>query len=402
MSQDTEQARIRKLERIIELTRSLNSTLSLHPLLQKIIRAASELTRTEASSIMLIDRNTGELRFEAATGERSQEVASVVVPMDHSVAGWVAQHGEPLVIDDAHSDPRFYHQIEEEIGFETRSLLAVPMATKGKIIGVLEVVNKQGDATFSDEDLEMLGVLADQAAVAIENAVLFQQSDLVAEIVHEMRTPLTSIVGYAEMIEREDVSEETRRSFAQTIQREAQRLNHLTCDFLDLARLESGRAFVARDRIPVEEVVREAVNLLRPQAEKKDVDLCVELPEDLPPVIGDGQRIHQALVNLVGNAVKYCRPGDRVRVTAKSDGDEVVLGVIDTGPGIPLKIQDRLFDKFYRAATTEDSVEGTGLGLAITREVVESHGGRIWVESEAGEGAAFYITLPRADACDTL
>ncbi len=397
MTRDIQEARIRRLERIIELTRSLNSTLSLHPLLQKIIRAARELTHTEASSIMLIDRTTGELRFEAATGERSQEVASVVVPMDHSVAGWVAQHGEPLVIDDAHSDPRFYHQIEEEIGFETRSLLAVPMTTKGEVTGVLEVVNKRGDATFSEEDLETLGVLADQAAVAIENAVLFQQSDLVAEIVHEMRTPLTSIVGYAEMIEREDVPAETRQSFAQTIQREAQRLNQLTCDFLDLARLESGRAFVAQEKIYLEHVIRESVNLLRPQAEKKDIAIQVELPEDLPPVIGDGQRIHQALINLIGNAVKYCRPGDRVTVTAAVDEDEITLGVVDTGPGIPVKIQDRLFDKFYRAAQTEDAVEGTGLGLAITREVVESHGGRIWVESDEGQGAAFYLTLPRAN-----
>jgi signal transduction histidine kinase len=396
MTQDTQEERIRRLERIIELTRSLNSTLSLHPLLQKIILAARELTRTEASSIMLIDRNTGELRFEAAAGERSQEVASVVVPMDHSVAGWVARHGEPLVINDAHSDPRFYHQIEEQISFETRSLLAVPMTTKGNVIGVLEVVNKRGEATFSEEDLEILGVLADQAAVAIENAVLFQQSDLVAEIVHEMRTPLTSIVGYAEMIEREDVAEETRRSFAQTIQREAQRLNQLTCDFLELARLESGRASIAQEKVPLDDVIGEAVNLLRPQAEKKDIALRIELPEDLPPVVGDGRRIHQALVNLIGNAVKYCRTGDRVRVTAEIDENEVILGVLDTGPGIPRNIQDRLFDKFYRAATTKDSVEGTGLGLAITREVVESHGGRIWVESEAGEGAAFHLTLPRA------
>lgn len=396
MTQDAERERIRKLERIIELTRSLNSTLSLHPLLQKIIGAARELTRTEASSIMLVDRTTGELRFEAATGERKHEVASVVVPMDHSVAGWVAQHGEPLVIDDAHSDPRFYHQIEEQIGFETRSLLAVPMTTKGNVIGVLEVVNKRGDATFSAEDLETLSVLAAQAAVAIENAVLFQQSDLVAEIVHEMRTPLTSIMGYAEMIEREDVSEENRRSFAQTIQREAERLSQLTRDFLELARLESGRAFVAQEEIHLQDIVAEVVHLLRPQAEKKDIALHTELPEGLQRVLGDGQRIHQALVNLIGNAIKYCRPGDQVKLVAQPGEDQVTLGIIDTGPGIPSKVQDRLFEKFYRVARTEDAVEGTGLGLAITREIVESHGGRIWVESEEGQGAAFYLTLPQA------
>ncbi len=394
MTQDALQARIARLERIIEISRSLNSTLSLRPLLHKIIEAAQALTNTEASSVLLLDRKTGELHFEAATGARSREIVSVVVPMDSSVAGWVVQHGQPLIIEDAHSDPRFYQRIEEEICFETHSLIAVPLAAKGKLIGVLEAVNKHGGEPFSEEDLETLVILADQAAVAIENAVLFQQSDLVAEIAHEMRTPLTSIVGYAEMIQREDVSGQDQQAFARTIQREAARLSRMTSAFLDLARLESGRAFLNRERISLETIVEDTVGLLRPQAEKKHIALRSQLPQELPPLTGDWQRLQQAMINLVGNAVKYCGPGGQVTVTAQVSGQEMVVCVADTGPGIPKEEQEYLFQKFYRLPHTEDLVEGTGLGLAITRRIVEAHGGRIWVESEEGKGAAFHLTLP--------
>lgn len=390
--------RVRRLERIIEISRSLNSTLRLQLLLEKIIDAARELTDTEASSIMLLDRKTGRLHFEAATGGRSQEIRSVVVPMENSLAGWVVEHGEPLIINDVHDDPRFYGQVDEEVGFDTRSLIAVPLKVKGRTIGVLEVVNKRSGDLFSDEDLETLVILADQAAVAVENAVLFQQSDLVAEMVHEMRTPLTSMTGYAVMIRRDDVSEEQRKEFARTIQREAERLNRLTDDFLELARLESGRAFLKREPTLLEPVVGHAVNLLRPKAQEKRIDLSAESLEDLPAVSVDGQRLGQALVNLVGNAVKYCSEGDRVTVSGRMTEEEVIVCVADTGPGIPQEEQECLFQKFYRIPQVEEQVKGTGLGLAITRHIAEAHGGRVWVESEEGEGAAFYLAIPRREA----
>jgi len=388
------EARIARLERIIEISRSLNSTLSLRPLLQQILEAARELTNTEATSIMLLDRKTGELHFEAATGMRSHEIRSVVVPMESSIAGWVVQHGQPLIVHDAHDDPRLYRQIEDEIGFETRSLIAAPLAVRGRLIGVLEAVNKQDGESFSEEDLEILVVLADQAAVAIENAVLFQQSDLVAEMVHEMRTPLTSIIGYAEMLQRDDISEEDRRDFAHTIQREAARLSRMASDFLELARLESGRAFLNREEVSLESVVEDTMALLRPQAEQKGLVLQAQVEEGLPPVNADRQRLHQVLVNLVGNAVKYCRQGDRITISARVAGAEAVICVTDTGPGIPQEAQERLFERFYRLPHAEEQAEGAGLGLAITRKIVEAHGGRIWVESEEGGGATFCLTLP--------
>ncbi|MBN1178951.1 MAG: GAF domain-containing sensor histidine kinase [Anaerolineae bacterium] len=394
MSESAQATRVKRLEQIIEISRALNSTLNLQLLLDAIIQAACDFTNTEASSIMLLDRKSGDLHFEAATGVRSAEIATLVVPMDSSVAGWVVQHGQPLIVADARSDPRFFQQIDDKIAFETRSLVVVPMAVKGKLIGVLEVVNKKNCETFSEDDVDLLVVLADQAAVAIENAFLFQQSDLVAEIVHEMRTPLTSIAGYAEMIQRRDVSDAQRIAFAGTIQREAARLARLASDFLDLARMESGRAHLNEDRILLDGVLEETLEVLRPQAEDKGVVLYAQVPASLPALVGDRERIHQALINLVGNAIKYCRPGDSVTVAAAVDGARVLVRVIDTGPGIPKAAQDRLFQRFYRVMSLEGAAEGTGLGLAITQKIVESHGGRIWMESTEGEGTTVSLTLP--------
>ena len=384
--------RVARLERLIEISRSLNSTLSLRPLLHRIVMAAQEITETEACSIMLVDRQSGQLYFEEATNLPG--VRSIVVPMEGSVAGWVAQHGEPLVVADARKDPRFWDQADKQSTFTTRSILAVPLITRGNVIGVLEAINKAGGAEFTDEDVDTLGVLGDQAAVAVQNALLFQQSDLIAEIVHEMRTPLTSIIAYADLMQRPEATTTQCSQFADIVQREAERINEITKNFLDLARLESGRASLARDPVYMSTVIHMAVNVLRPQADAKQIRLSVDVPANLPTVMGDAQRLHQALLNLVGNAIKYCRLGDHVTVTARVERDCLAVGVADTGPGIPEDALPHLFERFYRVPAAEGRAVGTGLGLSITAQIIEMHRGQISVNSREGKGATFTFTLP--------
>ncbi|MBN1956223.1 MAG: GAF domain-containing protein [Anaerolineae bacterium] len=397
MSQSGLEERVERLERIIEISRSLNSTLQLPPLLEQIIEAGRELTDSAASSIMLVDRKTGELHFEAATGTRRVEVRSVVVPMEGSIAGWVVQNNQPVIILDAQQDSRLYRQVDETVDYYTQSLIAVPLAVKGKVIGVLEALNKAEGGLFSEDDVKILSILADQAAVAIENAILFEQSDLVAEIVHEIRTPLTSIVGYAEMLRRPGLAEEMRGAFLLTIRQEAMRLGRMVNDFLELARLESGRTFLNREQVRVEQIVAEVLEVLRLQAEEKQIALQADIPAPLPPLSADAARLKQALINLTANALKYSWPGDRVTVTGRADGRAVTVGVVDTGPGIPPEAQERLFQKFYRVPASEGEAVGSGLGLAICRQIVEAHGGTIWVESEVGQGSTFYFTLPLSE-----
>ncbi len=394
---------LKRYERVIELSHRLNTVLELPPLLQRIIEAARELTESAASSIMLVDRSSGDLYFEAATGAKSEEIQRVVVPMDDSLAGWVVQHGESLVIEDAQQDERHYQQADDKTTLVTRSLLAVPLIVKGTTIGVLEALNKANSETFDEDDVNLLGTLAAQAAVAIENVRLFQQSDFISEMVHELRTPLTAILAYADMLLGTAVSAEQRTQFLETIRSEAERLSNLTNEFLDLARLSSGRATLVRSEINLSTVVHMAVNVVRPQAIERGVRISVRAPEDLPRVRGDEKRLHQVVLNLMSNAVKYNKPNGSVTVAVGVDGENknyMRVTVKDTGCGISPENMSHLFEKFFRVADAEGFAQGTGLGLSIAKQIVEVHGGQVAVESELDVGTTFSFTIPVIQADD--
>jgi signal transduction histidine kinase len=390
--------RVARLERIIEVSRVINSTLNLEPLLHNIIQIATDLTATEASSILLLDKKTGELHFEAATGIKGQEVKPIVVPLDNSIAGWVVKEGEPLLIPDVRKDPRHYHQVDDMTKFSTRSILGVPLRVKDKVIGVLEVLNKSEDKEFTQDDVEALTILAAQAAIAIENARLFQQSDLLSEVAHELRTPLTSIRGYSKMLLlSEGIDQEKKLEFAETIHREAVRLGQMINDFLDLARLESGRTYIAQEPVNMSEVINETLTILQPQATERQISIALQVPETLPTLIGDPVRLKQVMVNLVSNAVKYNREGGRVDIEVQIREDELSVAVKDTGRGIAEEDLPHIFEKFYRVDDSEQQesqAKGTGLGLSIAKHIVEVHGGTISVQSVQGQGSAFAFALP--------
>jgi signal transduction histidine kinase len=300
------------------------------------------------------------------------------------------------VINDVRSDPRFYQQVDSLTSFQTRSMLAVPLKAKANVIGCLEAINKLGDAKFGDTDTLTLEVLAAQAAVAIENARLFQQSDQIAEMVHELRTPLTAIVACADLLQRPGLKAEQSLDLVQTIRGEAMRLSNLANNFLDLARLESGRVQLAQDHVNVLGVIREILLLLSPQARTRGIEIVFEPPSSVPHVLGDRDRIKQIVLNLVSNAIKYNRDNGKIGLRVGVSGRFVELAVQDTGPGIPPEARKQIFSKFYRARSSEGYTEGTGLGLSIVKQLVEAHGGRIGFESQVGAGTTFTVTLPSA------
>jgi signal transduction histidine kinase len=384
---------LKQYERIIELNRHLNAVLDLPPLLQLIIEAARELTDSEASSILLVERKSGDLYFEATTVPTKEKLQRVIVPMDSSIAGWVVQHNESVVIEDVGKDDRHFKRAE--IGITTRSMIAVPMSVKGQVIGVLNVLNKVEGQSFEEDDVYLLTILAAQAAVAIENARLFQQSDFLTEVVHELRTPLTSIRGYSKMLLlAEGIDQEKQLEFTETIHREAVRLGEMLNDFLDLARLESGRIHMAQEPVNMSEVIGQTLTILQPQATERQVSIALQVPETLPTIIGDPDRLKQVMVNLVGNAVKYNLEGGRIDIEAKAGEDELNVVVKDTGKGIAEEDLPHIFEKFYRVDDSEQQVRGTGLGLSITRHIVQVHGGTISVQSVRGQGSTFSFTLP--------
>jgi signal transduction histidine kinase len=382
-----------RLERIIEISRTLNSRLELQPLLQDIIGIASELTNTEASSVLLVEGKSGDLFFEAATGIKRYEVERVAVPKE-SIAGWIVENNLPLIIDDVTKEPRWSQKVDEATEFVTRSILGVPLRVKDRVIGAIEVLNKKGGQSFSDDDLSTLTTLAAQAAVAIENARLFQQSDQIASVVHELRTPLTSIVGYSKLLLTSHLDEDTHKEFLQIINREAKRLGDMVNDFLDLARLESGRARLAYEPVDMRKVIDDTVAVIEQQAKDRGLELILDMPPTLPLILGDEKRMKQVMLNLASNAIKYNREGGRVHIVASTEDETLRVEVKDTGRGIRPEDMDKLFDKFRRIEETEDTAKGTGLGLPIAKQLVEAHDGQMEVTSEWGVGSTFAFTLP--------
>jgi signal transduction histidine kinase len=386
---------LKRMERLMEISRQLVSTLDLPKLLHQIVMAATELTDTEVASIMLFDPVSGELRFEAATNLGPSELQGIVVPMEGSIAGWIVSHSAPLVVPDTTKDPRWSHKVDQKTAYITRSILGVPLLTRNKTLGALEALNKR-TGSFTLEDVSTLQTLAAQASVAIVNARLFQQSDLVSEMVHELRAPLTSISAASQLLMHPNFPEEKRAPIIRTIQSETERLTQMTTDFLDMARLESGRMRFTIEAFSLPELIAEGLAVIQSQAAARGLQVKQQLPENLPTLESDRVRIKQVLLNLLTNGVKYNRENGTltISVTLSSDGKTCRVSVADTGKGIPPAAMSRMFEKFYRVPDSERTVAGTGLGLSIAKKMVEVLGGEMGVESTVDVGSTFYFSLP--------
>ncbi len=387
-------SRLDGYRRLIEIARDLASTLDLDVLLNRIIHAAADITSARAASILLYDEQARQLYFQVATDLDLPTMRGLVVPLEGSIAGWIITHRQPVRITNAHEDARYYPAVDEVTRLATKSILGIPLITKDKIVGVLEAINKRG-GQFSDDDEDLLMVLGAQAAVAIENARLFQQSDLVAEFVHELRTPLASIGTSTYLLLRPEMSQEQREQMIHNIYGETMRLNTLASSFLDLARLELGRVQYHLDRFDLKTMLEECKQILQSKAEENLITLDVRVPDDFPEIQADRDKIKQVVLNLLSNAIKYNCPKGRVTIAAGADDSEWSLSVRDTGLGIPENSLPHLFQKFYRVRTTEGKVVGTGLGLSICKQIVSGHGGRIEVQSKMAEGTVFTFYIPR-------
>ncbi|VAW30821.1 hypothetical protein MNBD_CHLOROFLEXI01-2390 [hydrothermal vent metagenome] len=385
------------LARLLQISHQLSSTLRLDDLLSLVMEVATELTNTETASILLVDRSTGHLHFAAST--RGEVPRDIVVPLDNSIAGWVVRHGRSLILNDVQTDERFYANVDEDLEFVTRSMLAVPLATSQGMIGALEVINKRDESPYTSQDVALMEALASQSAVAIVNVRLFNQSDLIAEIMHEIKTPLMAISAASELLTRPEIPQEKHGELINMIKKESNRLSTMTKDFLDFARLESGRMQLAEEAVAVQQIIEEVVAISSTQAEARNIEIVQKLASDLPTessataVIGDFDRLKQVLLNLVSNATKYNVENGRITITASCQAEHMQIGVADTGLGIEPEDIEHLFERFYRIPGSEGA-DGSGLGLSVALKIVEEHNGRIEVESTVGEGTTFTIVLP--------
>jgi signal transduction histidine kinase len=230
------------------------------------------------------------------------------------------------------------------------------------------------------------------------------KSDFVANVSHELRTPLTAIKGAVDLVLREMAGPltEKQRHYLKRVGSNTQYLGGLINDLLDLSKIESGKSEVKSNRVSLDGLVHEVVETLRPVATEKEIALDATISAPSILVWADRDKINQVLMNLIGNAIKFTPAQGRVAVSVAKDGKKSVqVSVSDSGPGIPPDEKEMIFDKFYQIAQMGDvKPKGTGLGLAICKALVELHGGRIWVESQANSGSIFYFTLPLAGAAN--
>jgi len=381
--------------RLIDIARDLASTLDLDVLLARIVQAAVEISGAEAASILLYDETSQQLYFLVSTNIDEPTLSGLIVPLDGSIAGWIVNNRKPVRIMNVHEDPRFYSTIEAITGLATKSLLGIPLVTKNKIVGVLEVLNKP-KGRFTDKDESMLLVLGAQAAVAIENARLFQQSDLISEFVHELRTPLSSLGTASYLLLRPELPQERRDQIIHNIHNETMRLNAMASSFLDLARLESGRVQFRKTLFSIADLMFECKDVIASKAMEENIQLIVESPEEIPLLEADRDKIKQVVLNLLSNAVKYSRPNGTVILGAEVIDNEIAIYIRDTGVGIPDESLPHIFEKFYRVREHEMRASGSGLGLSICKQIIYGHGGRMEVKSKLGEGTILMVFLPRS------
>jgi signal transduction histidine kinase len=404
--------RIGYLERIVKVSQILNSTLSLEPLLQIIIQSATELTNTEACSIMLIDKNTGELRFAEATGGVSDALKKVTVPFDNSIAGWVIRKNRPLLIRNARTDPRWHQGVDETTDFETRSILGVPLTVRKKVIGVLEVVNKKSEEGFSENDIQIATTLSAQASIAIENARLLDElqqayrdlsqldqikNDFVSIASHELRTPLAVILGYATFL-RDNVTGQASEQL-EIVLSSAIRLRALIDDMVNLRHIQTEEVQLQRSIFSFRQIVLDvAKEFSELMAGKQQILTTKFVPADDPLNIdADRQKVYLILANLVSNATKFTPKKGRIHISVELKEHKYWINVIDTGAGMPKTEYERIFDQFYQMESPlTRKYQGMGIGLSIAKGMVEVHHGRIWVESVVGKGSKFTVVLPTA------
>jgi PAS domain S-box-containing protein len=314
--------------------------------------------------------------------------------------------GEPLLVPEITDDMISRSMVCDEHSqiatlLRPRSMVAVPLRVGERLLGVLALYWSETERHYGPEDLVLVEELARRASLAVDNARLFHEAqyatrardEMLSVVAHDLRNPLNTIVMGASTIM--DLLPETTpllKRHAKIVRRAADRMNRLIQDLLDVKRIESGRLVVEPRPVSIEALVDEATEMLRPLASAASLELMIAIADNLPQVNADSGRVLQVFSNLVGNAIKFTPPGGGITIGATQVENEVRFEIADTGPGIAADQLPHVFGRFWQGSRGDR--RGIGLGLAIAKGIVEAHHGRIWVESQVGEGSRFYFTLP--------
>jgi PAS domain S-box-containing protein len=404
--------RARELAALNQAGQAITSTLDLDTVLGQVIGQVQNLIAAEAATVLLHDPAHDELVLAAASGPGSESLVGTRFPATDGIAGWVLREGQPALVNDAQGDPRFCPHYDALTGPTTRSLLAVPLTYRGAVTGVIEAINPV-EGAFSAQDRTLLEALAASAALAVENSRLFQaeherlhqlqqaQAQLVhsekmaalgrltASLAHEINNPLQAIGNTLELILDFPLAEEKWRQYLEAARREVERLKSLTGRMLDFARPPR----IERQPTAIAERVRYAVALSSKQLQHSHIEVNIDVPDDLPPVLASPDHLTQVFLNLIINHIEALPGGGTLRIAARHAGGQVELTFTDNGPGIPPDALVRIFEPFYTSKS-----DGTGLGLAVSHGIIQQHGGTITARNAPDGGAVFTIMLPVAPA----
>ncbi|MBK8902301.1 MAG: response regulator [Anaerolineaceae bacterium] len=439
------QQRVAELTTLSRISQAITSTLDLTETLTIITENTTQLLQVDAASVVLHDKEAGDLWFAAASGEASEFVQGKRLEMGQGILGWVAQHGEPLLVPDTRTDPRYFGDFDAESGFLAHSILCVPLLVKGQPIGAIEAINKI-NGTFDEEDLRLLTRLAVPGATAIENAQLFAQSqqeiterkraeaaleaertqlarrveertadlrtanaelaraarmkdEFLASVSHELRTPLNAILGISEALQEEVFGSMNEKQLGslRSIEESGRHLLALINDILDLSKMEAGKLELELAPMPVELVCQSSLRMIKQNAHKKNLHIHSSFDSQVTTLMADERRVKQILVNLLSNAVKFTPEGGNIgiEVIGDTEANAVLITVWDTGIGIADEHLQQLFRPFVQLdSRLSREYAGTGLGLSLVLRMMELHGGSVAVDSKVGQGSRFTVSFP--------
>ena len=398
---------------LADASRVLGASFDYHTTLARLARLAVP-SFADFCTVDILDRNGAIQRLGIAHADPAKE------PLLHNITKWVRagsplvphlhralMDGEPTLIPEIDGTLIGQNALDaehEEVirALAPTSLASVPLMLADKIIGALVWYTTDNSRRYDERDLALAEELARRAALAVENARLYHESEqatrsrdqMLSVVAHDLRNPLNTMLMAAELLADAAPPDSAMRRQAAIVQRAGERMDRLVQDLLDVKRIESGRLDVEPRRMSSHALVLEAVETLRALAASSSIDVALDTSDEHPPVMADPHRVHQVFSNLIGNAVKFTPRGGRVVIRCNPVQGAMQFEVRDTGPGIAAEHLPHIFGQFWQANRRDH--RGIGLGLAIAKGIVEAHGGKIWVESEPGEGSSFFFTLPVA------
>jgi len=443
---------VKTLSALLEVSSIINSQKELPDILNTITREILFCFDADHSSIMLLDRRSKMLKTKVTSGKGSEIIKDAIIPMGKSIAGQVFKSGKPLLLN-GEVDPAEFPGTPEK-NRRITSAMCVLLKIHEKNIGVMNVSLVDRDRSFSETDLNLMNIFANNVAVGIYNASLYQKirsfnvqlekkvkertkelvaankakSNFLASMSHELRTPLNAIIGFSQVLLDQHFGDlnENQKEYTRDILESGKHLHSLINDILDLSKIDAGKVGLELAPVNAKDLLEDSINMIRSKAKDHGVRLAAHIPEELSDleIQADERKLKQVMFNLLSNAVKFTPDGGSITLAARhlsfvnghlqTQDEQIIsslmtndqelmthrnileISVEDTGIGIASEDQERIFEPFCQLSDTlVGKTPGTGMGLTLAKRLVEMHGGRIWVESEGeGKGSRFSFVLP--------